>query len=72
MVLKKHIRNLAMHSSVFRELIFRVRGSILKRKMKRKYGSMSRKGIFENIYSNFTWGAPVSTIQVKALTQRFM
>ena len=56
MGLKTCIKNIVMNSSVLRELFFRARASKLNRELERKYGNISRKGIFENIYSNFTWG----------------
>ena len=69
MRIKMHIKNLVMRSSVLRELYFRVKSLRLKQDIKRRYGSLSRKGIFESIYTNFTMR---SSTLVQALTQIFM
>ena len=56
MWLKNCIKQLIMSNATLSDIYCRFKASKLNRELKRDYGSMSRKGIFESIYSNSTWG----------------
>lgn len=56
MSIKQRIKKFVMGSSTLRELYLNIRSRTLNHELEHRYGDMSRRSIFENIYSNSTWG----------------